>query len=100
MLERDFAKKVVNWLQKNNIYYFKKPQGKFTTRKGIADIIICIDGQFIALELKTDKGWISPEQYKEKIAVKNAGGVYIIARPKTWCDIKRWLLRLTGKIKK
>jgi len=96
MLEREFAaKKVVPWLKQMAFFYFKKPQGKFVTRKGIADIQICIRGRYIALELKTDSGRLSKSQETERMRVIAAEGIYIIARPKSWSRIQQLLVTLS-----
>jgi hypothetical protein len=48
---------------------------------GGADIIgIAPDGRFLAVEVKTSKGRIRPEQTKFLQAVKNAGGIAGVAR--------------------
>lgn len=93
MLERDFSRKVKAFLDETGIYYFKKPQGRFVSRKGIADYILVIKGRHIAMELKTDTGSLTPAQVKERTLVCAIGeGVYFVARPETWADIKKSLV--------
>ena len=53
MLEKDFQKQVVEFLKQHNIYYIKVWGGGYQ-RSGIPDLIICLKGRFIAIELKTD----------------------------------------------
>ena len=45
---------------------------------GASDLLLFHSGQFFALELKSDKGRISPEQDEFLAAVRNAGGM-------AWC---------------
>lgn len=53
MLEKDFQKQVIEFLKRHNIYYIKIWGGGYQ-RSGIPDLIICLKGRFIAIELKTD----------------------------------------------
>lgn len=53
MLEKDFQKQVIEFLKQHNIYYIKIWGGGYQ-RSGIPDLIICLKGKFIAIELKTD----------------------------------------------
>jgi len=96
MLERDFSKIVKKWLTEQGIYHFKKPQGKFVTRKGISDYILCIKGRFISLELKTSIGKLSKSQQEESDRVEEADGIYQVARPNNWSCIKKFLVELSN----
>nr|DAZ28045.1 MAG TPA: UPF0102 protein [Caudoviricetes sp.] len=53
MLEKDFQKQVIEFLKQHNIYYIKIWGGGYQ-RSGIPDLIICLKGKFIAIELKTE----------------------------------------------
>ena len=47
--------------------------------KGIADILVCIKGRFLAIELKSDKGKGSLEQQAFLDSVNKTGGFAIVA---------------------
>ena len=47
---------------------------------GTADILACVAGRYVALEVKTDAGRQSPAQRKFEAAVGRAGGVYAVVR--------------------
>ena len=53
MLEKDFQGEIIKFLKKYNIYYIKIWGGGFQ-RAGIPDIIICLKGNFLAVELKNE----------------------------------------------
>lgn len=53
MSEKEFQNEVIKFLKSKNIYYIKVWGGGFQ-RAGIPDIIICLKGKFIAVELKTE----------------------------------------------
>lgn len=48
--------------------------------KGTADIIGCVDGRAVAIEVKTPNDRLSPAQRKFRDAWERAGGIYIEAR--------------------
>jgi len=48
--------------------------------KGLADIIGCLYGRFVAIEVKTKKGKVSQNQVEFCKSVQSSGGVYIVAR--------------------
>ena len=47
---------------------------------GQADIAGCYRGRFVEIEVKTDKGRLSQDQKRWRMAVERAGGVFVIAR--------------------
>lgn len=67
------------FLNLHGVWHFKHwggPMGE----KGIADIIGCHQGRMFAIEIKTDKGRVSPHQQKFLDAVNEAGGLAFVAR--------------------
>lgn len=51
------------------------------SRRGVPDIIGCIRGNFVAIELKTDTGRVDKLQAWELHRIAKAGGVQIVLRP-------------------
>ena len=47
--------------------------------KGIADILVCIKGKFVAIELKSDKGTLSTEQETFLEGITKTGGFALVA---------------------
>jgi hypothetical protein len=66
---------------------------------GDPDYILCINGYFVALELKTDTGTVAALQQAKLDAVETTGGFSMVARPKTWAMVKK-RLELLAKQKK
>ena len=58
---------------------FRKPHGNYSI-KGVSDILGCIDGRFIAIEVKSEKGKLSAEQREFIAKVKDNGGVAFVAK--------------------
>lgn len=48
-------------------------------RRGIPDVIGCLRGRMIAIEVKTGTGRLTPDQAREKARIEEAGGIYILA---------------------
>ena len=52
MLEKDIQRQVLRWLNsQRGIYAFKVVQGMYS-QIGISDIIACVNGKFVAFEIK------------------------------------------------
>lgn len=60
-------------------FFFKVLGGAFSLA-GIPDLVGCIDGRFVALEVKTDKGKPSKIQLYIIECIKNAGGIAGVVR--------------------
>ena len=68
--------------------YVRKINGNLFQHPGIPDIICCINGKFIGLEIKTGNGKTSLIQQLEGSVILAAGGIYGVATsPKQALDI-------------
>jgi len=56
---------------------------------GDPDFLLCVRGFFVALELKSKGGKVSPLQEHKLQAVVKAGGTSLVAFPKNWKEIYR-----------
>lgn len=88
MLEKDFQKQVIKFLKDNNIYYIKVWGGGYQ-KAGIPDLIICLKGRFIAVELKNEVGKPSPLQLYNIEKIKKSGGQAFILNPSQFEDFKK-----------
>ena len=93
MLERDFQKQVIEFLKRHNIYYIKVWGGGYQ-RSGIPDLIICLKGKFMAIELKNEDGKPSPLQSYNINKIKQSGGQAFILRPREFEKFKEEVLRI------
>lgn len=66
------------------------------------DKILCINGLFISLEIKTDEGRLSPGQELKNTLIRERGrGIALIVYPSNWEQIKTTLKELdSGRIKR
>lgn len=66
---------------------YRKSNNRFH-KKGVADILGIIDGKFLAIEVKTPKGTISPEQRVFITKINESGGVAFVARSVQQCALE------------
>lgn len=77
--EGRFQRKVLKWFEKNNIFAVKY-NASGTSKAGVPDVIANIDGYFVAIELKKEKGVASDIQ-KYNVNLINKTGVACVLRP-------------------
>ena len=80
MLEKDVENKIKKWLTSNNIYHFKVHGSSFML-PGIPDIIACVNGRFVGIEVK-NVGKLKTPSEQQKIheeLIKKSGGICILA---------------------
>ncbi len=70
--EQQIQKSIIKYLHEIGAYTFKTVS---SNRAGIPDVIACIDGRFIALEIKRPKGKATPLQKLELSKIVKSGGV-------------------------
>ena len=56
-----------------------KTHGNMFSKAGTPDIIACIKGQFVAIEVKRPKGVVSKLQEAQIQLIKKAGGIAFVA---------------------
>jgi Holliday junction resolvase len=81
MTEAQFQKKVLEFLRAQNIWYVKYWGGGQFTKAGIPDILACVNGHFVGIELKSETGRLSKLQEYNLDRIKEAGGQSFILRP-------------------
>jgi Holliday junction resolvase len=85
--ETDIQSAICRYLTKRNHFYWrqnntgKMPGGGYSSvMKGIPDIIVIKAGRFIGIEVKKEKGRLSPEQVEFSRECVRNGGEYVVAR--------------------
>lgn len=74
MNESDITKRILKYLKTLPRCFCWKEHGGIYGTSGIPDIIVCLDGRFIALEVKTPKGRTTPLQDASIRKILNSGG--------------------------
>lgn len=75
--EKNLEKKIKDFLKENNIYHFKTKGGIYGTI-GLPDLVICINGKFVGLELKSKIGKVSLQQYKNGAKITENKGIFAV----------------------
>ena len=80
MLEKDIEEKIREHLKTvPNCFFWKEHGGQYGTA-GIPDIIACVDGRFVAFEVKTETGRLSRLQEVTLGRIRDAGGKAYMVR--------------------
>jgi hypothetical protein len=74
-LESDLQKKCIKYLKDKDIYYINK-YGDGRSGLGAPDLITCINGRFVAFELKVGNNTKSNAQEIHKIRIERNGGTH------------------------
>ena len=92
--EKVFENKVKAYLKSIGAYFIKTHGDRFS-KVGIPDILACVNGRFVAVEVKAENGKPSELQLHHIEQIKKAGGVAYILYPKDFDEFKtkRNLLR-------
>jgi len=79
MRESKLQQECVKYLKSKGIYYINI-YGSGRTAKGAPDIIACINGKFVAFELKVEDGVIAPSQRIHEKNIRKSGGYHFYPR--------------------
>lgn len=74
-------------------WFFKYWAGPYS-KSGIPDIIACINGHFVGIEVKADNGHPSELQKRNIKLIQNADGYACIVYPKDFERLKKELIEL------
>ena len=77
MTEQQIQSQILMYLNSIGAYPVKVISA---THSGIPDIVACLNGNFIAIEVKTEAGIVSKLQEYNINRIKEAGGIAFVAR--------------------
>lgn len=86
--EKNFENKIKTYLKSIGAYFIKTHGDRFS-RIGTPDILACINGKFVAVEVKGEKGKPSDLQLYHIEQIQKAGGYGIILYPKDFEKFKK-----------
>ena len=90
-LEKDLQKKVIDYLKSKNIYHINI-YGSGYTAKGAPDLIACVNGKFVAFELKVGSNTMQPDQIIHKRRIERSQGLHFT--PYTLEEVKQIIKEL------
>ena len=92
--EKQFENRIKKFLSSlPNTYYFKYWAGPYS-KSGIPDIIACVNGHFVGIEVKGPNGHPSELQKRNIRLIQESNGYACIVYPKDFERLKKELIRL------
>jgi Holliday junction resolvase len=88
--EKKVKEKIVKVLKEEGVYYFFPATHGFG-RSGVPDIICCVNGYFLAIEVKAGTNKPTALQVREIEAIRRCNGVAVVANDENW-DMVRGLV--------
>lgn len=96
--EKRFETKIKKLLAESGAYYVKYFGCGFT-QAGVPDILACIGGRFVGIEVKADNGRPSALQIHNLKQIQASGGVGILVYPKDYEALKDLIDALLNGLK-
>lgn len=78
--EKNFEKRIRTFLQSCGCYEVKYFANQFT-KSGIPDVLACVNGRFVGIEVKANNGRPSPLQFYNLNLIDEAGGYAVLLYP-------------------
>lgn len=91
--EKTFENKIKQFLKDNDCWYVKYFANSFT-KSGIPDILACVNGYFVAIEVKAPNGRPSELQKWNRDQIQFSRGIALILYPKDFEIFKRLVTSL------
>lgn len=95
MREKDFENKVKECLREQAAW-FVKTWSNGIQREGIPDILACVNGYFVGIEVKAEKGHPSDLQLRNVRKIREAGGLAFVLYPEQFDAFKMMISDLEG----
>jgi Holliday junction resolvase len=85
--EKSFENKIKRYLKDKGAYRVKY-HGNYFSENGTPDILACVNGYFLAIEVKAQDGKPSELQLVKINDIRKAGGFAYVAYPSGWEKLK------------
>lgn len=92
--EKNFENKIKKFLKDKGCWFLKYWAGAEYTKSGIPDILACVNGCFVGVEVKAPNGKASELQLYNLRKIHEAGGYAFLLYPKQWDDFKTFIDKL------
>ena len=91
--EKNFENKIKAFLKENGCWHVKFFANAYT-KAGVPDILACINGRFVAIEVKAPNGKPSELQLYNIEEIKKSGGIAMVLYPKDFDAFKNIVFKL------
>ena len=92
--EKTFENKVKKFFEENGAWFVKFFANSFT-KAGIPDILACVNGYFVGVEVKAQNGKPSELQLYNVEKIREAGGFAIVLYPSGFEKFKQFIVDLS-----
>lgn len=86
--EKHLENRIKKHLKSVGAYFIKYWGGGHFTRSGVPDILACVNGKFIGIEVKSSKGVVSELQKHHLREIERAGGIAMVVRPENYSEFE------------
>ena len=87
--EKNFEDRVKKYLKEQGAWFVKYWGGGTYTKKGVPDIMACLEGHFVGLEVKAPTGKATDIQLHTLKKIDEAGGIALLLYPKDFQKFKQ-----------
>lgn len=91
--EKRFENKIKTMLDEHGAWYVKYFANR-NTRSGIPDILACVNGEFLGIEVKSDSGNPTDLQLHHIEKIRKAGGLAFVVYPSGFDQLTDIVIRL------
>lgn len=92
--EKNFENKIKKFLEQQGAWFVKYWAGSQFTKSGVPDILACVNGYFVAIEVKAQNGRPSELQLYNIRKINEAGGFAFVLYPSGLDDFKEFVIGL------
>lgn len=93
MKEKAFETKIKDYLSSFNCWFCKFFANSYT-KSGVPDVLACVNGKFVGIEVKAEKGRPSQLQIYNRDKIRESGGLSIILYPEQFGDFKIFIQKI------
>lgn len=86
--EKNFENRIKKYLEKKGCWFVKFFANAYTS-SGIPDILCCVNGRFVGIEVKQEKGKPSLLQKVHLRNIGESGGIGVLVYPSGYDDLKK-----------
>ena len=92
--EKTFENKIKKFLEAEGAWFIKYWAGSQFTKAGVPDILACVNGYFVGIEVKAQQGRPSELQLYNIEKIRNAGGFALVLYPSAFPKFKEFIKNL------
>lgn len=88
--EKTYENKIKRMLKENGAYFVKFFANSYT-KSGVPDILACVNGYFVGIEVKAENGHPSDLQLYNVQKIRESGGFAVIVYPSGYDDLTKFI---------